>query len=129
LETGKLSAAIFVRRKSFDICYYANVGNLDVRQQEASKASLPFVGHSYMGSKSTPVSHMNKILQDIRVAASREAHIAFVSVDQTGVSWVHKVYDKLLSQAISQGILPYEMYVTKDKEAAQFLLGSFNKTS
>ena len=109
--------------------YYANAGNLDVRQQEASKASLPFVGHSYMGSKSTPVSHMNKILQDIRVAARRETHIAFVSVDQTGVSWVHKVYDQLLSQAISQGILPYEMYVTKDKDAAQFLLGSFNKTS
>jgi hypothetical protein len=109
--------------------YHASAGNLGVRQQEASKASLPFVGQSYMGSKSTPVSQMHEVLQALGVAASGEIHIAFVSVKQTGVSWVQKVYADLLRQAVSQGILPYEMYVTKDKDGAEFLLGSFRKVS
>jgi len=117
--------------------YYANVSNLDARKQEASKASLPFVGESYMGSKSTPVSHVHEVLQTLTVGLGREIHIAFVSVQTgvqwlpnlTGASWVHKVYAKLLQQAMSQGILPYKMYITKDKDAAQFLLGSFEKSS
>jgi len=107
--------------------YYASKHSLDVRREEASKASLPFVGQCYMGAESTPVSHMHEVLLTLSVAASRDIHIAFVSVDQTRVSWVQKVYRKLLSQAVSQGILPYRMYVTKDKDASQFLLGSFNK--
>jgi tetratricopeptide (TPR) repeat protein len=109
--------------------YSAGVGNLDLREQESSKASLPFVGQSHMGSKSTPVSHMHEVLQTLRVAASGEIHVAFVSVNQTGVSWVQEVYGELLNQAVSQGILPYEMYVTNDKAAAQFLLDSFEKVS
>ncbi|HLO15513.1 MAG TPA: hypothetical protein VK206_11835 [Anaerolineales bacterium] len=109
--------------------YYASTGSLDTRQQEASKTSLPFAGQSYMGAKSTPVSQTQEVLLSIRVAASRESHIAFVSVDQTGVSWVHKVYNELLNQAVSQGILPFEMFVTNNENAAQFLLGSFSKVS
>jgi tetratricopeptide (TPR) repeat protein len=109
--------------------YYASAGNLDVREQEANKVSLPFVGQSYLDSESTPVSHMHDVLQSLGVAASREIHIAFVSVDQAGVSWVQEVYGELLNQAVSQGILPYEMYVTKDKASAQFLLDSFEKVS
>lgn len=109
--------------------YYASKSNLDVRVQEASQTSLPFVGQSYLGSKSTPISHTHEVLQSLRASASTEIHIAFVSVNQTGVSWVQKVYAELLHQAASQGILPHEMYVTKDKDAAQFLLGLFEKTS
>jgi hypothetical protein len=109
--------------------YYASVGNLDVRKQEASKASLPFVGQSCMGAISTPVSQMHEVLQAIGAEAGGEMHIAFVSVDQTGISWVNKVYNELLDQAVSQGIIPYEIYVTEDKNAAQFLLDSFEKIS
>ena len=110
--------------------YYSNVGNLDVIEREARKASVPFVGQSYMGSKTTPVSHIHEILGVLRIAAGgKEIHIAFVSADQTGVSWVHKVYAELLNQAVSQSILPYEMYVTKDEDTAQLLLGSFQKIS
>jgi len=109
--------------------YYAGIGDLGAREQEASKASLPFVGQCYMDTKSTPMSQMQEVLRAIEAEASREVHIAFVSVDPTGVAWVQKVYSELLKQAVSQDILPYEMYVTKDNDASQFLLSSFNKIS
>lgn len=109
--------------------YYASVDNLEARKQKASKSSIPFIGRSYIGARSTSESHMHEVLRDIGGAVSREVHIAFVSVDQTGISWVRKVYNELLDQAASQGILPPEMYVTKDRDASQFLLGSFKKVS
>lgn len=107
--------------------YYASESNLHVREQEANKTSLPFIGQSYMGAKSTPLSQTHEVLRELRLAASKEIHIAFVSVDQSGGAWVQKVYAELLNSAVSQGILPYKMYLTKDNDAAQFLLGSFEK--
>ena len=106
--------------------YSASVGNLDIRRQEANKASLSFVGQSYMGSnRRPPKSHMHEVLGAIAVEGLRKVYIAFVSVNQSGTSWVQKVYAEFLQQAMSQGILPYTMYITKDKDAAEFLLGSF----
>lgn len=109
--------------------YQASSDQLRTREQRASNASLPFVGESYMGSRSTPVSHMREVLSRLAVDARRDIHVAYVSVDRTGVSWVHKVYGGLLDQAVRQGILPYNMYGTQDQDAAKFLLGSLDKVS
>jgi hypothetical protein len=113
--------------------YRASVSTLSAREQEAREASLTFEGQSYMGpigtreAKSTPISLMHQILFMLRLEATKEVHLAFVAVNQSGVSWVQKVHAEFLNQAISQGILPYEMYITKDKDAARSLLGSFKK--
>jgi hypothetical protein len=115
--------------------YRASVSTLSAREQEAHKSSLTFEGQSIMGpigareAKSTPITLMHQILFMLRLGATKEVHLAFVAVNQSGVPWVQKVHAEFLNQAISQGILPYEMYVTKDKDAARSLLGSFKKVS
>lgn len=109
--------------------YSASISAVNAREKEAGKTSLPFAGHSYLGSKAEPMAHVHEVLQRLGVSANTEIHVAFVSVDQTGVSWVQKVYAELLGQAVSQGILPYRMFVTNDETAAQFLLDSFEKRS
>jgi hypothetical protein len=110
--------------------YFASDGTLWAREQEARKASLPFVGESYMGSKCEPMSHIHEVLVELKISAQRTGiHVAFISVDQSGVSYVHEAYRKLLNQAIPQGILPFSMYVTNDEGSAESLLDSFESRS
>jgi hypothetical protein len=65
----------------------------------------------------------------MRVGVLGDTHVAFAVVDGEGVAWVRGVYDQLLEEAMSQGILPYYMYVTTDEGAARFLLESFSSVA
>jgi len=72
---------------------------------------------------------MHDVLREMGVGSGGEIHIASVTVDSSDASWVHGIYNEVLDQAVRQGILPFNMYVTEDKNAAKFLLESLNKIS
>jgi hypothetical protein len=105
--------------------YSATVDRLQERLEEAKQNATPFEGHSYLGSEEKALHEMSDVLEGLRFEASQEVHVAYVSVNSAGVSWVHEVYDALLKDAMGQGILPFHMYVTEDADAAKVLTASF----
>jgi hypothetical protein len=106
--------------------YFASADALRAREREARKASLPFVGKSYMGSKCEPMSHIHEVLVELEIMVAHRSgiYVAFISVDQSGVSDVHESYGRML-RFWSDSFLPYPMYVTNDEGSAESLLDSF----
>ena len=82
-----------------------------------------------MGSKVEKVATVADVLARLSVSGYRGVFISFVTVGPTGQDWVQEVYTTLLGQAVGQGILPFSMYTTASKDAAQFLLDSFSLMS
>lgn len=110
--------------------YYQAGGNqLDARKADSTVASLSFAGQKFMGSKAEGVATVTDVLANLSVSGYRGVFIAFATVGPTGRVWVQKVYNELLNQAVGQGILPFAMYTTASKDAAQFLLDSFTLVS
>jgi tetratricopeptide (TPR) repeat protein len=109
--------------------YRANHSQLDGRQADPAAASLLFAGQECMGPKVEEVGTVADVLARLSVAGYRGVFISFVTVGPTGRDWVRKTYTELLGQAVGQGILPFFMYTTASKDAAQFLLDSFSLVS
>jgi hypothetical protein len=109
--------------------YSAEGSRLSARQAEAEAASLPFGGQRSMGTTVENVANVSDVLSEMSSAAYGALHISYVSVGPKGREWVPNVYDTLLGEAVRQGILPFRMYATNDKRAAQFLLDSFSLIS
>jgi hypothetical protein len=104
-------------------------GDLESRVQKAEAEGLAFAGLRYMGSSGTEVDDIAEVLRNMRVGAYGDMHVAFAVVDGGGAAWVRTVYDELLKEAMSQGILPYYVYVTTEEPAARFLLESFERVA
>ena len=109
--------------------YSAESSRLRARQAEAASASLSFAGQEFLGAKAENVANVSDLLLKMSVGAYGGLHISFVTVGPKGREWVPTVYNTLLGEAVRQGILPFRMYVTTDKAAADFLLGSFTLVS
>lgn len=110
--------------------YRADENELSSRQAEASSASLLFAGRSFMGAKAEAVANVAGVLAAVRIESTRGgAFVSFVSVGPEGQDWAREVYTTLLNEAFGQGILPFFMYTTASKDAAQFLLDSFTVVS
>ena len=109
--------------------YRADQSQLSGRQAEATAASLLFAGQQSMGSTVNEVSSVSDVLAELSVSAYGSVFISFVTVGPTGREWVRNVYATLLGEAVGQGILPFSMYTTASKDAAQFLLDSFSVVS
>jgi len=88
-----------------------------------------FDGQKFMGLKAEEVATVAEALARLSGAIYRGVFISYVSVGSAGQDWVQKVHATLLGQAVGQGILPYSMYTTASKDAAQFLLDSFSLVS
>jgi len=107
--------------------YRGDETQLGARKAAATAASLPFAGQQSMGSRVNEAASVSDVLADMMMAAAYgSVFISFATVSPTGQEWVRKAYATLLSEAAGQGILPFSMYTTTSKEAAQFLLDSFN---
>ena len=102
-------------------------GDLDVRAKEAAAELMPFNGELFLGTKSSTVKYIDECLLGLKVAAFKEIHVSSITTKQTGAAWVHHVYEELMRQAVTQGILPFEMIETTDKKTAHFLRDSFIK--
>lgn len=109
--------------------YRADGSQLDARKADSTAALLSFAGHTFMGSKAEEVATVADVLARLSVSGYRGVFISFVTVGPSGRDWVQKVYAELLGQAVGQGILPFSMYTTTSKDAAQFLLDSFSLVS
>lgn len=109
--------------------YRANQTQLGDRQRDPTAASLLFAGQAWMGSKAEEVGTVADVLARLGVTGHPGVFISFVTVGPTGRDWVRKVYAELLGQAVGQGILPFPLYTTASRDAAQFLLDSFSRMS
>jgi hypothetical protein len=107
-------------------CYRVDKGQLSARMAAATAASLLFVGQRSMGSTVEEVSNVSDVLAGLGVSAHGSVFISFVSVGPAGQDWVRKAYNTLLGEAVGQGILPFSMYTTANKDAAQFLIDSLS---
>ncbi len=109
--------------------YTFAAGDLESRAGEAESGGIVFSGERFMGSSCSKADTVGEVLRSMRVGVLGDTHVAFAAVDGEGVAWVRGVYDQLLEEAMSQGILPYYMYVTTDEGAARFLLESFSRVA
>lgn len=109
--------------------YTFAAGDLESRAREAEAGEAAFSGQRFMGSSGSEVESVAEVLRSMRVGAFGDTHVAFAAVDGGGVAWVRNVYDELLKEAMSQGILPYYVYVTPEEPAARFLLESFTRVA
>lgn len=106
--------------------YHTRKESLEKAIMEAQELSIQFNGQRYLGSEIKPISQMDDILKNLIISVRQEIFLAYVAVDQTGVSWVEGRYNARLKKAISQGILPFEMYSTTDEESISYILNLFN---
>jgi hypothetical protein len=109
--------------------YTFSSGDLESRATQAKAEGLAFAGQRFMGSTGGEMGDVAEVLQSMRVGAFGDSHVAFAAVDGGGVAWVRSVYDELLKEAMSQGILPYYVYITAEEPAARFLLESFRRVA
>lgn len=109
--------------------YRADASHLGDRKADPAAASLLFAGQRSMGSEVGEVATVVQALAEMSASGYGGVFISFVTVGPTGRDWVKKVYSELLGQAVGQGILPFSMYTTASKDAAQFLLDSFSLVS
>jgi hypothetical protein len=109
--------------------YVFGSGVLEARAQQAQSEGLAFGGRRYMGSSESAVDTVAEALRDIRAGSYGDTHVAYAAVGGGGADWVLTVYNELLKEATSQGILPYYLYVTKDAAAARFLCDSFTRVA
>lgn len=106
--------------------YRADKSQLNARQADPVATSLQFAGQQLMGATVKDVSTVADVLTGLSAAGYGGVFISFVSVGPTGRNWVQKVYTTLRSDAVDQGILPFSMYTTANKDAAQFVLDSIS---
>jgi hypothetical protein len=110
--------------------YRADESAMSARQANATAASLLFAGQESMGSEVKEVPNVADVLSKLQGgSANGTIFISYVTVGPKGQKWVHEVYTTLLGEAVKQGILPFRMYSTTSKQAAQFLLDSFSMSS
>ncbi len=109
--------------------YTFAAADLEQRAREAEREGVAFAGQRFMGSSGAEIDTVAEVLRSMRVGAFGDTHVAFAAVDGEGVAWVRSVYDELLKEAMSQGILPYYVYVTTEEPAARFLLESFGEAA
>jgi len=109
--------------------YSCTGGDLHERQLQAQAADMPFEGESRMGPNARHVHKMSEVLSGVRAGSAGETHVAYASVKAPGAPWVRAVYDELLNEAMSEGVLPYYIYETKDDGAARYLLDSLRRIS
>ena len=109
--------------------YSADPSRLSARQADPAAASLPFAGQETMGATVQEIATVADVLTKVRFQGFGGIYISHVAVGPNGRNWVQDVYTKLLGEAVRQGILPFTMYTTSSKHAAEFLAGSFNLLS
>lgn len=108
--------------------YRGDVNRLRDRQTDAA-ASLSFAGWRSLGSTVDKMATVADVLSSLRIGADQGVFISHVTVGPNGRKWVDEVYTTLLAEAAKQGILPFHMYSTESRDAAQFLLDSFSLLS
>jgi hypothetical protein len=101
--------------------------DLEEREHQAKAADMPFSGVSRMGSSEKSPGKMADVLSSIRVGSIGDTHVEHVKVKDSGAPWVRTVYETLLKEGMSQGILPYYMHETKDDGEARYLLDSLRR--
>lgn len=110
-------------RESF---FQADASTLSSRQAEAKAGSLVFGGHMRMGEKVDSAATIAEVLSAMRwESPSGRVFVAYVSVGPEGAAWVKDAYSTLLGEAMKQGILPFRMYWTANKDAADYVIKSF----
>jgi hypothetical protein len=109
---------------SAQLCRATSSG-LEAHRAEAG--GVPFAGQRFMGSSGSDVATVADVLSALKFEAmSGGCSIVYVKVGPTGRDWVREVYDTLMGEAMKQGILPFNMFVTSDEAAADFLLASMS---
>ena len=110
--------------------YRADEGTMSDRQDKATEAGLTFGGRRTMGSSEEDVAAVADVLASMRrESPSGRVYVEYAAVGPTGTDWVREVYTTLLGQAVAQGILPFRMFWTTDKDAADYLRESFSAVS
>jgi len=101
--------------------------DLEERERQAKAEDMPFSGVSRMGSSAKSPGKMADVLSGIRIGSVGDTHVEHVRVKDSGAPWVRTVYETLLKEGMSQGILPYYMYETKVDGEARYLLDSLRR--
>ncbi|MCI0411329.1 hypothetical protein L0222_00855 [bacterium] len=92
-------------------------------KNENELPAVSYFGESVLGAQSTTtLPSMKDALQAIALSGMEQIHIAYVSINQERFANLGIAYNKILEEAVKQGILPFRMIVTAVKEAAQYIL-------
>lgn len=107
--------------------FQAGKEDLRMASEEAKSQGLQFAGSSYLGEKDSPAEDLGDIISNIAIQGTSTISIACAPATPAVLETVKKFYNAILSDAVSQMILPFPMFVTQNLEAAQFLLDHFTE--
>ncbi|MDP2954860.1 MAG: hypothetical protein Q8N53_00450 [Longimicrobiales bacterium] len=87
--------------------------------------SASFPGKEFMGQQSWPTTSLEQVLRQMQASeSSGSLHVAYGATTSAHADWMQQVYQQLIGDALKQGILPFQMYVTESEEAAKTLLAA-----
>lgn len=95
------------------------------KHDEPEANRLSFEGNRFLGTQEEVVEKMSDALGQMGITGSGELHVVFAAMKGEMYIKLHFVYQKLLEEAVRQGIMPFRLLVTERVEAAQFLLDCF----
>jgi len=107
--------------------YRCSGSELEERERRAKAEDMPFSGVSRMGPTAKSPGKMADVLRSIRGDPGADTHVEHVKVKDSGAPWVRKVYEDLLKEGMSEGILPFYLHETKDDGEARYLLDSLRR--
>ena len=85
---------------------------------------VSFRGIRISGKQESTVEDMDDVLRQMAAQGTQEVHVFLVNAEGDMYERMKLLYNEILSQATSQGILPFPMFVTENPDAKQFVLGS-----
>lgn len=110
--------------------YRVSRSQLSDRSEEADRLGLRFDGHSLLGANSTAIATVGDALREMKPGGTgSQTYVAFAAVSGEMYEKMNLLYDTMLKDATSQGMLPFPMLVTTNRDAAQFLLDSCEAVS
>ena len=95
------------------------------KHKEPEANNLLFAGIRFLDTKETTVQMLSDALGPMGVVGEGELHVVFAAPSGEMYPKTRLVYQKMLEQAVRQGIMPFRMLVTQRVDAAQFLLDCF----
>ncbi|NLI17430.1 MAG: hypothetical protein GX427_01265 [Actinomycetales bacterium] len=98
---------------------------IEAHRQEAG--ALGFNGRRHVIREVTEVGTVAEAMSAVQAAGYHDVFVAVAGMDQSGREQMEEMYRGLVRQAFRQGIMPFPMFETDDRRAAQFLVGACRK--
>ena len=109
--------------------YRAGDEQVRPRLTDPAAQSLGFGGNRILGAQVEGVRTAAEALEGIHSAGAWGAFVAYVCVNQAGLAWVMSVHGDILELVRARKMPLHPLFSTTSRQAAEYLLESFNKLS